>query len=139
VESTLTENKLIGLAWAVLDYDDAKSEKHAFWNLSRQHTMYGKADELVAFRLMPLEPQFVKFDAKWSFQVVDMGRRVVAFQDQSTGKVTSWKWDFGDGEKSSEQNPIHRYKQGGDFIVTLEVEGPEGKARREKIWDVSLR
>jgi PKD repeat protein len=88
---------------------------------------------------MPLEPQFVKFDAKWSFQVVDMGRRVVAFQDQSTGKVTSWKWDFGDGEKSSEQNPIHRYKQGGDFIVTLEVEGPEGKARREKIWDVSVR
>jgi len=42
VESVLSENKLIGLAWAILDYDDANSEKHAFWNLSRQHTMYGK-------------------------------------------------------------------------------------------------
>jgi hypothetical protein len=25
-------------------------------NLSRQHTMYGKADKLVAFRLIPMEP-----------------------------------------------------------------------------------
>ena len=66
VESVLTENKLIGLSWAVLDYDDANSETHAFWNLSRQHTMYGNASELVAFRLMPLEPQFRKFEANWS-------------------------------------------------------------------------
>jgi len=36
-------------------------------NLSRQHTMYGKADELVAFRLIPMEPQFRKFEANWSF------------------------------------------------------------------------
>ena len=139
VESVLTENKLIGLAWAVLDYDDANSEKHSFWNLSRQHTMYGKADELVAFRLMPLEPQFVKFDAKWSFRVIDMDRRVVAFHDDSTGKVTSWKWSFGDGTTSTEQNPVHQYTRGGDYTVVLEVEGPEGKSQREKIWDVAVR
>ena len=29
--------------------------------------MYGKADELVAFRLIPMEPQFRKFEANWSF------------------------------------------------------------------------
>lgn len=56
VETVLTENKLIGLAWAVLDYDDAHSESHAFWNLSRRHTMYGKADELVAFASCPSSP-----------------------------------------------------------------------------------
>jgi len=139
VESVLYENKLIGLAWAVLDYDDAASESHAFWNLSRQHTMYGKADELVAFRLMPLEPQFRKFDANWSFQVIDMDRRMVAFRDETTGKATAWRWDFGDGTTSTEQNPIHRYTRGGDYIVALDVEGPEGKSRREKIWDVALR
>jgi hypothetical protein len=44
VESVLTENKLIGLAWAVMDYDDVNSNAHTFWNLSRKHTMYGKAD-----------------------------------------------------------------------------------------------
>jgi len=139
VESVLTENKVIGMAWAVMDYDDANSETHAFWNLSRQHTMYGKAEELVGFRLMPLEPQFVKLDARWSFQVVDMQRRLVAFEDESTGKVTSWKWTFGDGASSAEQHPTHRYKTGGDYTVVLEVEGPEGKARREKIWDVAVK
>jgi PKD repeat protein len=64
---------------------------------------------------------------------------MVAFQDETSGKATSWKWDFGDGGSSTEQNPIHKYSLGGDFIVTLEAEGPEGKSRREKIWDVSLK
>ena len=139
VESKLTENKLIGMAWALLDYDDAGKDAHSFWNLSRQHTMYGKAEELVGFRLMPLEPQFVKLDARWSFLVVDMERRQVAFHDESTGRVTSWKWTFGDGETSTEQNPVHSYEGGGDYIVVLEVTGPDGRSRREKIWDVALR
>jgi hypothetical protein len=139
VESVLRENKLIGLAWAILDYDDATSEKHAFWNLSRQHTMYGKADELVAFRLMPLEPQFRRFEANWSFQVLDLDRRVVAFRDETTGTATAWKWNFGDGSSSTEQNPIHQYAKGADYTVTLEVAGPEGKSSREKIWDVAVK
>lgn len=139
VESVLAENKLIGLAWAVLDYDDAHSESHAFWNLSRQHTMYGKADELVAFRLMPLEPRFRKFAADWSFQVIDPGRRLVAFRDETTAKATRWHWTFGDGAASDDENPIHQYQQGGDYTVVLEVDGPDGHSRREKIWDVGLR
>jgi hypothetical protein len=139
VESVLREDKLIGMSWAVMDYDDPTKESHAFWNLSRQHTMYGKADELVAFRLMPLEPQFRKFEANWSFQVVDMSRRLVAFQDKSIGTVNTWKWDFGDGSTSTEQHPQHIYKAGGDYTVVLEVTGPQGKSRREKIWDVALR
>ncbi|HEX4750194.1 MAG TPA: PKD domain-containing protein [Bryobacteraceae bacterium] len=139
VESLLYENKLIGLSWAVLDYDNPNSEKHAFWNLSRQHTMYGKADELVAFRLMPLEPQFRKYNADWSFKVIDMDRRLVAFKDETTGQVTSWKWTFGDGTVSVEQNPIHQYSKGGDYTVVLEVDSPAGKSKREKIWDVSVK
>jgi hypothetical protein len=139
VESVLSENKLIGLAWAILDYDNAKSEKHAFWNLSRQHTMYGKADQLVAFRLMPLEPKLRKYEADWSFKVIDTERRLVAFQDETSGPVHSWKWTFGDGSVSTEQNPIHQYAKGGDYIVVLEVDGPQGKAQREKIWDVDPR
>jgi hypothetical protein len=138
-ESVLTENKLIGLAWAVLDYDNPASQSHTFWNLSRGHTMYGKADELVAFRLMPLEPAFRKFEANWSFTVVDMDRRVVAFRDETAGKATAWKWTFGDGVVSTERNPVHQYAKGGDFIVALEVDSPEGHSRREKIWDVALR
>lgn len=136
VETPLTENKLIGISWAFLERDKNKRD---FWNLSRHHEMYGKAEYLVGFRLMPLEPQFRKFDADWSFRILDMKRRLVAFQDESTGPVNSWKWDFGDGTNSEEQNPLHAYKRPGDYDVVLEVQGPEGKSRREKIWDVALR
>lgn len=54
VQSELRENKLIGLCWAVIDYDNNVGEpKDGFWNLSRHHTMYGDASLLRTFRLMP--------------------------------------------------------------------------------------
>ena len=66
-------------------------------------------------------------------------RRLVAFQDESVGQLTSWKWDFGDGETSTEQHPLHTYKKSDKFIVVLHVTGPDGTSRRAKIWDVALR
>lgn len=143
VESVLRENKIIGMSWAVIDYDDVHSgdTNNGFWNLSRKHTMYGNASELVAFKLMPLESQFRKpIEAQWSFTVVDMNRRLVAFKDLSEGKITSWKWDFGDGATSTEQNPMHTYKlPGHQYVVTLWVEGPAGKSRMAKVWEVSVK
>ena len=89
---------------------------------------------------MPLEPEFVKaLQAKWTHQVVDLGRRLVAFKDQSIGDVTAWKWDFGDGGTSTEQNPQHVYPRAGDFVVTLDVAGPGGTSRLQRVWDVPLR
>jgi hypothetical protein len=141
VESVLYENKIIGLCWAVIDYDDVKARRNGgFWNLSRRHTMYGNASELCAFQLMPLEPSFhKKLEAFWSHRVVDMDRRLVAFKDESIGKITSWKWDFGDGSTSSEQHPQHTYAKPDNYVVVLDIEGPEGKSRRSKVWDVQLK
>lgn len=142
VESELRENKLIGMAWAVIDYDNVHSggTNNGFWNLSPKHTMYGQADQLCLFQLMPLEPPFRKaLDAQWSFQVVDMARRLVAFKDRSVGTVTAWHWDFGDGETSAEQNPIHTYKNPDHYIVVLDVTGPAGTSRRAKVWDVVVK
>ncbi len=143
VESVLEEKKIFGMSWAVIDYDDAHSgtTNNGFWNLSRKHTMYGNASELVAFKLMPLEAQFKKtIEAQWTFKVADMERRMVVFKDQSVGDVKSWKWDFGDGENSLEQNPVHFYKDpGNQYVVTLWVEGPAGKSRHSKVWDVALK
>ena len=140
VESKLWENKIIGLSWAVLDYDDVNAKTYnGFWNLSHKTTMYGDASDLVAFRLMPLEAGFRKpIEARWSFQVVDTGRRLVAFKDLSEGKPSSWKWDFGDGTTSAEQHPMHAYRKEGQYIVVLDVEGTGGKSRLAKVWDVTL-
>jgi hypothetical protein len=140
VESVLSENKIIGLSWAVIDFGDTPGDRHHFWNLSRHHTMYGDASQLCAFRLMPLEPQFLPaIGAQWSWKVVDMDRRLVAFKDLSVGQVTSWKWDFGDGTTSTEQYPLHAYKRAGNFAVILDVDGPAGHSRRAKVWDIALK
>lgn len=141
VESVLFENKLIGLCWAVIDWDNVNAkENHGFWNISNKHTMYGNASQLRAARLMPLDPFLVKKPvADWSFKVLDMNRRLVAFQDMSIGNITSWKWDFGDGTSSSEQHPVHVYKEAGMYIVVLYTDGPDGKSRRAKVWDVVVK
>ena len=141
VESRLVENKRIGLSWAVLDYDGPEEKDYrGFWNLSHKTTMYGNASDLVAFRLMPLESRFLKpIEAHWSFHVLDMNRRLVAFQDESHGKIATWRWEFGDGTFSSEQHPIHRYEKAGEYVVRLFIEGPAGKAQWTKIRDVVLR
>jgi PKD domain len=141
VESVLRENKLIGLAWAIIDYSDVNSKGNdGFWNLSPRHTMYGNASALLGFRLMPLEPRFQKpIEAKWSHKVVDMERRLVAFKDESVGKIETWHWDFGDGSSSAEQFPEHLYRAPGNYVVVLDVTGPAGTSRYSRVWDVQLR
>ncbi len=140
VESHLEENKVIGMSWSVLDYDDDSAKNYrGFWNLSHKTTMYGNASDLVAFRLMPLEASLrPAIRADWSFKVVSDEARVVAFEDRSQGEVTSWSWDFGDGTKSTERSPTHRYEKPGEFIVILTAKGSAGESRMSKIWDVTL-
>lgn len=48
------------------------------------------------------------------------------FSDNSTGNISSWFWDFGDGNFSMEQNPVHVYDDGGDYFVCLTVSSDGG-------------
>ena len=43
----------------------------------------------------------------------------VTFSDQSINGATSWLWDFGDGNTSTDQNPTHMYANEGMYTVTL--------------------
>jgi len=47
----------------------------------------------------------------------------IQFIDQSTsnGTITSWQWDFGDGNTSNIQNPTHQYNSPGQYTVSLTV------------------
>ena len=151
IESDLTEGDLIGLGWSILEFDGGKRDGHV--NLAHNTRMVSDASYLCGFRLMPLEQQFVKpIEAKWSFKVVDMDERKVAFIDESVGDITSWMWDFGDGSVSTEQHPVHVYADPGDTIyrgsvdtpglytvVTLEVTGPAGSSKTSKFWDVQVK
>ena len=46
---------------------------------------------------------------------------VVNFTDQSTGGVTTWHWDFDNGNTSSLQNPTASYPNPGVYNVLLVV------------------
>lgn len=45
----------------------------------------------------------------------------VSFTDLSTGGPTGWEWDFGDGNTSSEEHPLHHYRSAGSYTVVLTV------------------
>jgi len=50
----------------------------------------------------------------------------VLFGDNSSGEYTIRKWDFGDGNTSTETSPKHLYTKEGDFKATLTLIGPDG-------------
>lgn len=53
----------------------------------------------------------------------------VQFYDKSisgASNISKWEWDFGDGEKSDEKNPIHSFKREGVFSVSLKITDGSG-------------
>lgn len=48
----------------------------------------------------------------------------VQFTNQSIGGST-YSWDFGDERYSSERNPVHTFRQPGEYTVTLTAPGPD--------------
>tara|TARA_B110000003_G_C16650852_1_gene534068 strand:+ start:2785 stop:4314 length:1530 start_codon:yes stop_codon:yes gene_type:complete len=62
-----------------------------------------------------------EFDYEQQGNGISTSPETVVFYDQSFG-ATSWLWDFGDGNTSTEQNPIHTYNDLGIYQVTLYIE-----------------
>src|SRR5438477_6894162 len=53
---------------------------------------------------------------------------VVHFTDQSTGSPTSWLWDLGNGNTSTQQNPAATYLSAGVYTVTLTATNSGGSS-----------
>ncbi len=50
----------------------------------------------------------------------------VTFTDTSTGNITTWSWNFGDGTTSTAKNAAKTYTNPGSYTVGLTVTGPAG-------------
>jgi PKD repeat protein len=53
----------------------------------------------------------------------------IEFKDRSwdvDSNIVSWRWDFGDGSTSTEQNPIHTFSEPGTYLVVLTVTDDKG-------------
>ena len=65
---------------------------------------------------------------------------MIAFTNTSQN-ATSYEWDFGDGNSSTEENPAHSYSSAGEYTITLTANGEGGSAltiRLMIIWDLVL-
>lgn len=51
---------------------------------------------------------------------------LVAFTNQSSGPAKSYTWFFGDGQTSTEKDPVHLYTQAGIYPVSLKAAGDDG-------------
>lgn len=70
--------------------------------------------------------------ADFTFEVNEL---VVDCDNMSTD-ATTYAWDFGDGETSTEASPSHTYADYGTYTVTLEAIGASGTATVE--YDVDI-
>ena len=50
----------------------------------------------------------------------------VNFTDSSSGNITQWQWDFGNGNTSTQQNPAVTYNATGNYTITLIVTNTAG-------------
>lgn len=74
-----------------------------------------------------LDTAVVEFTSNPEYPVeIALPNTAVNFIDLSQGSVFDWKWDFGDGDFSFEQNPVHAFQQPGEYFVTLIVNNQEG-------------
>ena len=62
---------------------------------------------------------------------------LVAFEDTTDGRTTSWRWDFGDGNTSSRQNPTHTYAEPGTYAVTFRATNTLGSDEVTKFVQVT--
>jgi gliding motility-associated-like protein len=63
---------------------------------------------------------------------------VVTFRDQTTGGATNWDWDLGNGQLSTQQNPVVVYSQPGTYTVKLVVRNATGIAAETKTGFITV-
>jgi PKD repeat protein len=52
----------------------------------------------------------------------------ILFANESSGSISDYEWDFGDGISSSQQNPFHVFSDPGNYAVSLQANGTNGCA-----------
>jgi PKD repeat protein len=65
-------------------------------------------------------------DAFFPFDWGNCTLQVCSFLDGSSGGPTSWLWEFGDGNTSTDQLPTHTYASPGVYLVRLTVSNDGG-------------
>ncbi len=69
-----------------------------------------------------VEVQEVVADFSSSLSTSNCPPLITSFNNNSTGNIINYNWDFGDGISSNQQSPSHLYSYSGNFNVGLIIE-----------------
>jgi PKD repeat protein len=76
----------------------------------------------------PSAPANTPPTADYSFESSGLKVTFIDGSIDSDGSIVSWVWNFGDGTTNTPQNPRHRYRTPGTYIITLTVTDDGGAA-----------
>jgi PKD repeat protein len=77
------------------------------------------------------EPEPAAVIASFQYAVSETNWAEVTFTNYSAN-ANAYTWDFGDGNTSTDANPVHTYAGGGTYEVTLTATGDEGSASKSE-------
>jgi hypothetical protein len=91
--------------------------------------LYAHFDDIMFEGHSPAEPQ-ADFIASTFSGIAPL---TVDFTDLSSGEITERLWGFGDGDSTSQENPVHTFEEAGLYGVSLKVIGPGGTSVENKV------
>ncbi|MFO0477735.1 MAG: PKD domain-containing protein [Bacteroidota bacterium] len=71
--------------------------------------------------VISLDKPILNFSVTSTNQCVNKIQNFNGTATYTSGAITSWNWNFGDGSSSNLQNPSHTYTTGGNYIVKYTV------------------
>jgi len=71
-------------------------------------------------------PPTAKANGPYFGFLIDGAAEISFTASGSTGTITSYSWNFGDGNTGTGASPKHSYTAAGNFTVVLTVTGPDG-------------
>jgi PKD repeat protein len=112
------------------DIDITEEEGYDLMTLSMTGDGWFWAFKYASYANPADEPDVVSFRVDFDYTVEDF---VVTFVNKSQD-ATSYSWDFGDGNTSTEENPVHTYAAEGSYEVVLTgTSGSESKTATKTI------
>lgn len=85
------------------------------------------------FSILPLQilPPTVDFDADISVGEISLEVQFTENVNPGVGSVSSRLWNFGDGNTSNQENPLHTYTLAGTYTVSLSITNDFGGVTTE--------
>ncbi|UCH96662.1 MAG: PKD domain-containing protein, partial [Candidatus Aminicenantes bacterium] len=129
---------VVGLLAAVLpDETPLQRRERILSTVDPLSSLSGKCvtgGRLNAFSAVNAQP-YVTADFSWT----NDGMYTRIFSDESTAHnctITSWDWNFGDGNTSTQQNPTHTYSSSAWYDVSLTVNSDTGASDTitKQVW-----